>query len=611
MLLFLLAAASLLATAGLSAVALRNPSPVSTALVAYLVAWAEIVFLTEVLSLFHGVRPLWYLVGHALLLAAAGAVWHKRGRPVPARPRLPSFSRRDHWPLLAFTAAVALGLLNESVIALGTAPNEWDSLVYHLSRAASWFHAGAVEYVEFAPTERLNAFPPNAEMGFLWTFAFLEGDGAAGVFQLVAQLATMAAIYGIARRIGFSRAAGLFSALLFPTFSQIALEAVTTKNDIVVASFVAAAVYFVYGREGAELPLAGLAIGLAVGTKLTALFAFPLLALIAVALLPRRRAAELAAWSALGFALVGAYGYALNLVETGSPLGDESSQGAGRPQVTAVGTVGTVARVYWDFADFTGYRIPFPRLRPVREAGEFTFDLLEIPLNPRESTSRFFSPYPNDHASVHSTYFGLHGLAILLPLSFGFLVAWIVRRVPRELGLLALALPVYIVTLAFLYRYNPLIGRFLITPVALTVPLAGWIASRRLLAIGVAAFASLGLLLTQADDRLKPSPVRHNPALWAQKRPLGSVMAEVEARVPAGSRVGVVAVPDAWTYPLFGQRLEYEVVYLPRADPLGHAERANIRWALFSPGIRVPVREGWESTVVGDERWRLAGVTRE
>src|SRR5207247_5528310 len=110
------------------------------------------------------------------------------------------------------------------------------------------------------------------------------------------------------------------------------------------------------GETRTDLALAGLAVGLALGTKLTIAPGLALLALLALIRQPRReRLVVLTAASAIGFAAVGFYGYGLNLIETGKPLGDPIAQGGTQPdQITFGGTVSTVARVGYRFFDFSG-----------------------------------------------------------------------------------------------------------------------------------------------------------------------------------------------------------------------------------------------------------------
>src|SRR5206468_697755 len=117
-----------------------------------------------------------------------------------------------------------------------------------------------------------NAYPPNAEMAVLYGLAFVHRDTFATLPQLAAQLSFVPSIYGIARKLGFARPASFFPALLALTLSNVALESMTALNDLVVASFVAAAVFFLLPpatRTG--LALAGAAVGLALGTKYSAL----------------------------------------------------------------------------------------------------------------------------------------------------------------------------------------------------------------------------------------------------------------------------------------------------------------------------------------------------
>lgn len=161
----LAAAAVLLATAGLVAATLRTSSPVAFALAAWLAAAGEVVLLTEVLSPFHLARGWGYGIAELLLLAAAFAVWRRRGSPrPPGLPRVDLRAAAHAHPVLAALAVVVAGaVVYEAFIALGTPPNNWDSMTYHLSRAAGWLQRHGVEYLP-AHTQRQNAFQPNAEI---------------------------------------------------------------------------------------------------------------------------------------------------------------------------------------------------------------------------------------------------------------------------------------------------------------------------------------------------------------------------------------------------------------------------------------------------------------
>jgi Glycosyltransferase family 87 len=613
---FAAAALALVLTALLASASLRPRSSVSFALAAYLFAAAEVVALTEVLSLLDAVTVGGYLAGEGLLLAVAAAAWVRLGRPRPVLPSLGAEALRRHPVVTVLGLVVTLGLVYQAAVALATPPNEWDALVYHLSRAAAWYQGEAVAYIEPAPTERLNVYPPNAEILTLFTFTFLGSDALAGLVQPLTELALLVALYGIGRRLGYRRPAALFASLLFATLAQVALESVVTKNNLVVASFVGATAYFLLGRERRELPLAGLAVALALGTKLTAFFALPVLALMALLLLPVRRVAELAAWSALAFAAVGAYGYALNLAETGTPFPSTEEVTEHRPDPTAGGTISSFARVYYDFVDFSGLNPPAAVRDAVESTGRRLFDLLGIAANPEESTARRFTFEPNAAAAEYRSYFGPLGFLLVVPLSLGFCFAWARRRIGRDLALVALALPLYTLALVLLVRYSPLLCRFMLTPVALTMPLAAWAYRYRRLAATLAAVGAVTLVAVHALDFAKPVGLRGDPVVWTLTRPeaqalydarMRPVLEVLENGLPATARIGAALDTNDWSYPLYGPELERRVVFLPLDEPLRQAERLGLPLVLLGdvekPRTPTP---GWSTRRLGRSGWVLA-----
>jgi hypothetical protein len=617
----LAASIALVTTAALGAALLRLASAVTFVLTVYLIAAGEVVFLTELLSIFHGVGPVGYAVGEAVLLGAAFLAWRARGMPRPRVPRLPLRAFRAHPSLALLTAVVAAALVYQAFLVVATPPNDWDSMLYHLSRAAYWHQHGAVGYIANAPTQRMNAFPPNAEIAILYTFAFVGRDTFAAAPQLLAELALLVAVYGSSRRLGYGRAASLFASLVFATLAQVPLEAVSTKNDLVVASFVSAAVYYLLGRERRELPLAAVALALALGTKLTTIWVLPFLVLAGVALLSRRRFVELAGWSAAAFLALGAFPYALNAVETGNPIGSRDALGGFQPKRSVVGTVSTTARVFYDFVDFSGDR-PSPRVRRgVAKVGRWIFDVAHIPPNPRGATANAtpFTFVPNSAAYLNASYFGPLGWLLILPLAIGFLAAWIARRAGRAHGLITLALPLYAVAVALTSRYTQLIGRYMLTPVALTAPLSAWLyggrlASRKGLAtVAVAALGALTLFLVHARNFYKPSGLGSRAAVWTLPRPeavaigwtsMQRMLTDLERRVPDGA-VGAAERNNDWTYPLYGPTLERRIVYL-RKDPLERAESLGLRWVVFSPHRRAVPRRGWTLSSLGSTKWVVA-----
>src|SRR5436190_21112075 len=309
----------LLLAAGLLTSCLRLGRAIDFLLALYLVAFSLVVVVELLLSPGHDLTQSWLLGALGLATVTAAAAWVALGRPAPPpfRPVLAACREAFRDPLLAILGLALLGAFGYvAALIVGTAPNDYDALWYHLARAAFWKQQHAVAYIAGANDARLNGFPPNAEIADSFTMILGKTDRFAGFVQLAALLATMVAVAGIARRLGLTVRQALFGALLFATLPVVVLQSATALNDLVFASFLACCAYFLFTWRPVTLALASLALGLAIGTKITALLALPLLALVGAFLYPRRRWPALVLVGAGGLVL-GSYWYLLNIVKTG------------------------------------------------------------------------------------------------------------------------------------------------------------------------------------------------------------------------------------------------------------------------------------------------------
>lgn len=610
---FFLAGAAVAATGWLAAASLRLRGA------SFLVGWwvvvcAEVVAAAEVLSLARAIRPLGYTLFVAGTLLIALVVWHRLGRPRP-RWRLEmdihGASMDIHGALLAaLGGVVALAFGYELFLVVATPPNNWDSLHYHLARVAAWRAQGSLAYL---PTHNgiENAYPQNAELLVLWTVVFLGRDLLAALPQLLAGLATTVSVYAVARRLGHNARRSGFAALLFPTLTIVALESVQAQNDIVEASFVVAAVALALGATRAEWALAGLALGLAAGTKLTFLYAVPPLVAVGLLMLPRRRLGAVAASAVAGFALVGMYAYVQNLVETGRPQGRASQLSTMPPQVTAGGTVSSVARTAYRLVDLSGFHPPAALTEHVSGAAKRVFQGLDIPANPPASTTRGtfeFTYDVNDVPNEDSSAFGPLGFLLLVPLSVGFLVAWALRRTDRRRAALALAFPLYVVALALGTRWNLYVDRFLITPAALTLPLAPAVLRRVPVRAAVLAIAAAAVALALAYDVTKPTGLDGATPVWDLTRPAAQAIREPErgpaletiARtVPQNARLGIDLAPDDWEYPLWGANLGRRLVWWPEQSAAG------LDWVVLGQGVTARPPGHWCARRFPSSGWTL------
>jgi hypothetical protein len=370
--------------------------------------------------------------------------------------------------------------------------------------------------------------------------------------------------------------------LLFASLSQTVLQASTTQNDLLTASFVVAAVAFLASAERASLPLAALALGLAIGTKVTGVFALPAVGLIGGLLLPRRDWMRFGALVLCMFVAVGAFGYVLNLAHTGSPFG------------TASATASFSFRQHsWSGRAESLLRIP----------ADTVIDF------------RISRAWPPDE---DLSYFGPLGAVLVIPIVVLTLRRWRRRRVPSIQGALALALPLYVVTLALAYRYNPWIGRFMLTPAALVAPLFGTVLKTPRYATFVLGIALVTLVSTLLFNHAKPSGIAGGSSIWSmtrvqaqsvQRPGMRPVLASLQVCVPVDARIGYVLNGDDWDYPLYGDGLSRSLVRLStkadqdRSEHLQAVQMRGLTWALVRRGLIEAVPSGWRAV-----RFRGSGL---
>ena len=307
------------ATGALFGSCLRLRSAIGFLLAAYLFATAEIVAVSLLLSTGRWLTRGPLLASAAVVFGIAVVVWARLGRPRPplAAATVRSFVTTLKDPIVALLAGLtAVSQLYLLAVSLTVPQSLPDTLLYHLPRSALWKQQHAVAYVANVPKAAVNVFPPNAEIETAASMILSGGDRYAALVQLVALALACIAIVGVARRLGFDHRAAVFAALAFSTFTVVMLQTPTALNDLVVASLLIACAYFAIGGARIDLALGALALALALGTKLTTVFALPALALVVFASQPLRRWVAVALYGAAGLA-AGSFWLLVNLIETG------------------------------------------------------------------------------------------------------------------------------------------------------------------------------------------------------------------------------------------------------------------------------------------------------
>jgi hypothetical protein len=170
-------------------------------------------------------------------------------------------------------AAISSILACTFVIAIVSPPNNWDSMIYHMSRVMHWLQQEGVDHfpTNILPQIELN---PWAEFAILQFQALSGGDYLANLVQWFSMAGCIIGVSLIASLFAATARGQLLSGLIAATIPMGILQSSSTQNDLVVSFWLVC--FIVFGimsareRSLAWIVLMSLSLGLAVLTKGTA-----------------------------------------------------------------------------------------------------------------------------------------------------------------------------------------------------------------------------------------------------------------------------------------------------------------------------------------------------
>jgi hypothetical protein len=327
-------------------------------LVESIVAVALVIWISEALGTF-GLFYAGALIAASLLVAGTVALW-------PAGPvsdsglSLPGESSESSppageagWALLVMAAVIGITVFTWAVTtkhALDRGIFNFDSLWYHLPFAVDMVQTHSVVGMHHVETVFTNWFyPQNSELlhgvGIL-----LTGRDTLSMFLNFGWLAmSFLAAYCVGRPYGRGALTTVAAAILLACHTLVVRDPGAAKNDLAAAALLLASIAILVEAwakgENALVPgmreqvrshggmgpwavgAAGLAAGLAAGTRVTGLAMAAALTLAVVVLAPRGRRVAAFGWWFLPALAGGAFWYLRNLVVAGNPIPEVKSLG--------------------------------------------------------------------------------------------------------------------------------------------------------------------------------------------------------------------------------------------------------------------------------------------
>lgn len=580
-----------------------RPAGVVDALCAAWIALIGSITLTAfVLSSLHRLgSPAAWALGGVLCALAPVCTGLRRTPLAPMVSRTGRAARAEvgHSAILKLMLLTVSGLgLANLVVIMKTAPGSADVLAYHLPKMAFAVQSGSFT-LPYANYWAQQVHPHDGTA--LLVYAFIASGGNEHwlpLWQYASYWIAIACVAGLAREAGAGMTGALFAGCVFGLLTNALMQATDAGNDLLLAGHAGVSalmiVRAVRGRCAAGLPIAGLSMGAAVGTKALFLIAIPPLAWLFVsvwreqAVRPRLAAAILMA--SLGFAAMALpSGYLENARRWSDPfLGPpevrRETTFAGRPiEDRLVNGTRNVARFVVDSLSADG----LPRLpvvisvhRTLRAPLRWVTRAMGMDLESPAGTRAAFAYDRLLSAHESHAFWGILGVLLIWPA--------LIVGVARGHGLLralavggALIFPLQ----AYTALYDPWHGRYFLLGAILLAPVAGWMSewgpwrryARAAALVGCAS--AMSAVLFRSENPLvgthvggldRPSMLGRDRVeqLTRTNRNMESPVRAYERLVPTGAIVQVTVEGGTGEYWFFGEHLSRRLHPRPPGSPV-------------------------------------------
>lgn len=265
-------------------------------------------------------------VAASFVVVGSGCVALARRWPRSGQPRgvsAPPARGLARVASLAMATMVAGQWAQRSVRAAFVGITDNDSLYYHLQEAARFVQDGRITAVNFTGSDPLSAYyPANVELFNALSIMPFHRDIVSPFLNLGWMVLALVAAWCIGLPFDAAPSTTAVTAVVLATPVMLRFEAGTAQVDVgLLALLLAACALLLHGKwQAVPVGLAGLAAGLAVGTKFTMLPPVVVLTAAVVLLAPRTGRARLGAMWVLGVATTGSFWYVRNVVRVGNPV---------------------------------------------------------------------------------------------------------------------------------------------------------------------------------------------------------------------------------------------------------------------------------------------------
>ncbi len=567
--------------------------------IVFLILCCQIILITEILSLFNKIYGVYYLTATIVLFLVSLLLVKNIKQMIISDFKNVNFYRnyiyvQDSKLLTFFLCAILISFAWRMFLIIYVPPNNWDSMTYHLSRVAYWLQNQSLRHY-YSRNSAQVIFPFNGEILLLWTMAASKLDRFCGFIQFVCYLLSGTLVYKCAREyLKISVIPALIVMLVWYALPEVILESTSTQNDLVVAYFIMfSLVYFLLGipKHTKYLVCSAIALGIAMGTKTSALFFALPFAIIILFLLAKGtlHIKSIVLWGTIfvvSFMILSSYNFIQNYLEFHNLLGLKEFIAAHKISNPSLKSFSSnlfqhlfniminQTGLHLYIQEFSNYYNIF-----VAKIGAKFFQLFCIPTNfPGAFSSGNFDF--NEWAYKFSlcedvAFFGTAGTVIILLMLYILLMeikSWFLKnaKLNHRYSVFAFLFIGFLSTMSFFLKWDPWQSRFMTGAVLMGIPLLSIIFESKLNLIkrlGQIIILYSIILLVPATFMNERKPLtglfKDKIGLRSLARPeMEPIIRKFNLLVPKNAKIGIVLPKDSYDFPLFGEGLEKTIVPL-------------------------------------------------
>lgn len=524
--------------------------------------------------------------------------------------QLRAMSRPDFYAVVIMAITVLLCGVLTLILVVFTTPHVYDSLSYWIARIGYFLQQGSLDHLE--ANQFWISHRPKIQT-ILMLFTFLVTGGSENQMQFVNFLGywvIVVSIYYLCMELELPRVKALFAALVFALLINPLRVASSTQNDMLLATYIAAAIGFAFAfkRNGKVkyVVASGLAVALAFNVKETFLFTVPAVALI-ILYAAFRRGGAASNWRreyVKTLAIFGAFtiafsallmlpsGYWDNLRRNGNIYVVPQAQAEahyfnlGSPGQYMKESMMNGARFAVDFVSLDGLPESIPLVRSQQRAlkgvseGLFTAVGLDLRSNYGANHGNYVMNKPPSTDSTVS-YWGVLGFMLLWPIGILYVLGvfrgnglW-----RRELYVLGAAAFVFFISQAMIGEYDLWRGRYFTPAAVMLAPLTTVVIGTRrryyqvflIFVITLGSASALSAVLLGDNNEMVSfngkSPVYMRDRYEQLTRELGGIVSaepyrRFDAIVPESATVAQWVSLPPLEYMYFGPKLKRRIIPL-------------------------------------------------